>query len=317
MMSGLSIKDIKQQAIENNSDYSRIILYYDRYMQSGNIEDANMFIKYISRYCTGEVCRILISKGCYSKENIEDIIQEGSISSWKNLKEDYDEKTQVNHVIALYRTIYRTKALDFVRKKVSEQVKYKPVSIEKNDESEWKTDILPPDKSIDDIYDEKECREVIMNIITMYCEALVADYKIPQRNLALFYSKILYHLECGEGSYLSSPKWAITRMGQMKVCELKDESNQVFTKEIRKGLCWSENYINAIGSVCAETGLEIPFNNVIYTSAFSKERIENLSENMHNVLVKNVAKRLKENRVESERCIEYVRNMSAFRKFFS
>lgn len=310
------IETLQINMVKTNNSILQILSYYKDYVLDGNENSLNQLIALLQKYVLNDVSRILLGKYCYSKENLEDVMQIGSLNAWKVAKKDCSEHLVRDNMLSYYKGIYIKSALGFIRDNVKNKINYQPVSIDEKLNEEIPIDILPPVEGVEEQYEKTESNTVYWEIFVMYCQALSIDYKIPPRNLALFYSRILYHIECNTDNSLSSPKWAIERMGKMTVRKLRDESNLVFKKFIDDSIRWSKEFNDSIEIPYPEANPILPFGNVIYTDAFKKERIENLSENMHSVLIKAVHKKLKNDIKISNKMASYVEHSVKLAKLF-
>lgn len=301
----------------NNSKINRIEVSYRDYLETGNADSLNVFLQSICDFSSPDVYKILNNTYCYSKENYEDVLQIGSTYAWKVIVADKETGYPREKIVAYFRGIYQKKALDFVRNTVNCRVRTPGVSIEEMlGDEDVPIDILPPTISAESEYEIEERKEVYWGIFTIYCEKLIEDYKIPQRNFALFYSKILYHLEESNDLRYSSSKWAIERMGIKNVGQLKKESEHILVHSVNKKLKWTDEFVDAIKRPCREADEFEPFVNIIYTRVFTKDRIDNLTESMHNVLVKAINRELCNDSDKSKRMISYVENMPKISKLF-
>ncbi len=308
--------DIRLDMMKSNVTIDQIDSYYKDYVESGNEQSLNCFIGAMTKFALEKVKRILTAGGCKDNENLRDVLQNGAYFAYKAIKADRENCYIRDNTVWYFNKIYINQAYSFIRKDVEYKTKYNPVSVDEALQAEIPVDILPPTESVEVTYGKEEFRRLFQVIFTIYSRELTLDYKIPQRNFALFYSTILYQIECINAPNLSSSKWAIERMADNTVARLADESGKKFVEHVDKDITWSKEFIEALEHPCAELDTTEPLRDIVYTEAFSKKRIDDLSENMQKVLYRRVNKILKANPALLRQVAEYIDGTIKLRRKF-
>lgn len=235
------------------------------------------------------VCRHLKNAGSYTDENEHTAIQESRIAVWNTINRAKKNNEMIDHFAYYAFAIYKKRTLDCIRNVSRMRQYYYFASAEDTDYKD--NGIYPP--YYDDYGEIREKRKVFDGVFRIYCISLLNSDAFPPRCLALFYARILPHLlfEIPD-SKGASAKWAFERMAERTVGRLTQDSERVIKNDIDHSMRWGQSYMSQLDQEIHVSGKNWRLRDVVYTSEYDKDKIEDWAEYMHKVIMKDAYMRL-------------------------
>ena len=270
-------------------------------------QDFDTLIQLIEESVLSWIRKQLWIAGCYSEDEENTILQDARLAVW-NAVQSAVKGSEIVGKFAFYALgIYKNKARDRIRSISRQRKKYTFVTIRRQDDEEeenWE-DIYPPYH--EDYGEKEERRKVYEGLFRLYCSTLMSSKAFPPRCLALYYARILPHLLSEiPDSKAASAKWAFERMDHFTVWRLTQDSEKTLKADIDDRLAWNENYMIQLNDEVIIAEYTGRLKDVVYTSAYNKEKIEDWSEYMHKTIMKAACRRLSEDKALSAQVKEYV-----------
>ena len=280
---------------ENRGKLSKRIekLYFD-YIQFGNIETYNKMLQLLDSYCENWVRAQLKRSGCYTLETEEDALQESRMAVWTVVKNDYQNKKPRNAFSYYAFNIYKHKTFDEIRKIVNQRKRYGDKSL---DDSVGDNNVsmleLIPTETLEETEMHKEEQSVYSKLFFVYCVSFTESTSFPPSLLALYYARVLPHLlQSIPDTKGTSAKWALETMGDMKIWELKNDSELSMERLIDANLKWCNEFVEQIEENINIAGKYVKLADIIYTKIYNKGKIEDWADYMHKATIKKAMKRI-------------------------
>lgn len=233
----------------------------------------NEIIKLTDKLCRSWVRKSMLSVGCYSSDNEETVMQNARMAVWDTLQKTDDVKPAETFPFYAF-GIYKIKALDFIKLFCRERKKADLESIDNPEFGEL------PSEPFD--IDRDRIRAVYEGVLIAYCRTFLEMRDPLQSRLALAYSRVLAHLlDAIPYSKGASAKWAFDKMKDLTVLRLTQSSETVLRKDLCPNLAWSEESRSQLNDEIVFSSQSIPLARLIYTDAYSKDKIEDWAETMH------------------------------------
>ena len=261
----------------------------------------------LDAYCTPWVRKQLSRTGCYCDENEHTVLQNARLAVWEAITKDV-ESGSLRDSFAFYAFgIYKKKALDVIRKVTRIRVKIDVRSISEPIGYEGKTleDDLPPVQP--DFGELEEQRSMYEKIFHTYCVAFLTSKAFPPRCLALYYARVLPHLTGAiPDTKATSPKWAVERMGDRSMGELKVDSEAELQRDVDATLSWGSLFVQQLETETDIAGRPMPLRDVVYTAVYEKGKISDWADYMHKVTVQAAARLVSQDRQLLHLVTEYI-----------
>lgn len=289
---------------------------YEKYVSDGNENDFNMLIGDVDSYCIFWIRKNLWKIGCYSDDNVMNILQEGRLAVWKILEQDKETNVLRDEFAPYVFKIYENKTMDAIRKIVRERVKYNFVSIdEKVGEKETPIiEYIPSNEDIDPAL-RNEQQLLFGGMFVLYCSSLVNAEVFPPMSLALYYARILPHLLHDiNDSKGASAKWAFDHIGKRKIKELKTDSEDFMSTNVDNTLKWCLYFNERLLEIVPELGKKEQLKDIVYAEVYDKCKIEDWSEYMHKLCARKLFEAVYSDEKLSSLAEEYIGERDRLRK---
>lgn len=316
----------RQEAIALKLEYSdmqkenvrTIQELYCQYFEEGSNDIIKELLIMMDKCCLDWIRKSLWAAGYYADDSVSEILQESRIGVWTAMEKDRQAgKIRDNFMYYAY-GIYRHKTQNLIRKYSSERKKiFYPDYGKDADESETGREPIQersnPQPGSDMVLIDQEKRELYSTIFIIYCKKFMTNPTYPPRGLALCYARVLPHL-LGEisDSKGASAKWAFERMKGQTVGMLKDDSEDILQDHIDRDLHWCDEFVQQLeqqADIPEETCL---LRDIVYTSFFRKEKIEDWAEAMHKTTVKMVSNEIMADADLKNKIVEYAESRDRF-----
>lgn len=285
---------------ERKSKAQQIQTLYQCYLDGVNKEKTfEDLIKHLEEFSYGRVKEILKKSPHYSLQDVEDIIQETSLSIL-----DLLEKHRTNHenmdAFPWYaRRIYENKATDFVRESYRKKGDLPTRTLGILTEEGKEIDIIGKN-NIEEAEEESYERaklSVIRKLRCLYCDTMMNHDTEPQKLLALCYGRLIFLLDhmyrCGTVSKtLSSPKWAQAQMEGQTLISLSEKSQGVIRKYIHRELAWGQPFREYMPQTSPYHPF-LPWEALVYTDHFTLAQTSNWIESIQKSIVKDAKKKIR------------------------
>ena len=256
----------------------------------------------------------LKNKGCFNDETLDDAFCRAEIGIWKAAK-NREIPCDVNSTefCAYSYGIYMNSVKGVVRSYYSKhnQVNVNTISVEQKNEAgvnllQSRDDDGQFSKRINGVtklmntelhnagYD-REKDHVYQRLLYEYFVTLMDVKVVPQKSLALIYSRIIPHLlkEIPDEK-ASSAKAAFRRMEGKTVYELKVEAERLFQKRLFMDVSFGDAFLEQLNtSICVGDNATL-IRDIMYTNIYDEDKIEHWSDDLHRIVIRDTYKRLKE-----------------------
>lgn len=289
---------------------------YERYIVQEKEYDFETLLKEIDLYCISWVRKQLWKTGCYSEDTEHTAMQESRFAVWKIIEENRKAKTPRDNFAYYAFGIYKHKVIDEIRKFETNRKKYDIYSLNEPVGDSGKT-IEDKIQSVqfDDYIKRTEQRRLYSKIFVMYCQSFLESTTFPPRSLALFYARVLPHLEGAiPETKGASAKWAYEHMGNRDINSLKEDSEKYLQVNIDRKLCWCDGFACKLSETVTKNGKDEVLGKIVYTATYNKGKIEDWADNMHKVTTKKTMMLVVNDAELMELAEEYISNDDALYK---
>lgn len=310
------IMNLMKRAEEQKKKSVTIQSIYEKYVMQGESRDFEILLTEMDSYCVSWVRKQLWKTGSYSEDNEYTAMQESRLAVWKIIEEDKNKGTVRENFVYYAFGIYKHKVMDEIRKFSSSRKKYDIHSLNEPIGNEGKTleDSVPP-VQFDEGIKSVEQRTLYGRIFILYCQAFLKSGTFPPRSLALFYARVLPHLEGAiPETKGASAKWAYERMGSRSINSLKEDSEKYLQEKIDRTLCWCDEFVCKLSEMITENGVCEMLGKIIYTATYNKGKIEDWADNMHKATTKASMQMVVKDKELLELAEEYISNNDALYK---
>ncbi len=274
---------------------------------------------------TGLVTKKLENANCYSRDAVDDVLEDASLDIWKMVVNSRFHKSVQASFAAYCATIYRNKTVDFIRALCKQQKQYGFVDSLDRDISEDGDTLgnFVGDSSAGSTpashYEEQIRQNLLRTLFLMYCQSLT-EKPVPPRGLALYYAQVAPHLlhvleeeDTILDSKLSSPKWAHQKMGRYTISQLSDRSEQELEHYISPALAWCAAFRQQLTDPIPLPGQKQPttLGDLIYTDAYTQKQTGHMADYMHQQIMQELARRIQQDEHLTSMVVAYVQNMDS------
>lgn len=273
----------------------------------------------------GMVSKKLKNANCYSREAVDDVLEDASLDIWKMVVNSRFNKSVQDSFASYCATIYRNKTVDFIRALCKQQKQYGFVDSLDRDISEDGDTLgnFVGDPSTDNSpvshYEEQIKQNLLRTLFLMYCQSLT-EKPIPPRGLALYYAQVAPHLlhileeeDTILDTKLSSPKWAHQKMGRHTINQLSDRSEQELKHYISPSLTWCAAFRQQLSEVVPSPVQELPITlgNLIYTDTYTQKQTGHMADYVHQQIMQELARRIQQDERLTSMVVAYVQNIDS------
>lgn len=311
------IESLISASNERSRQVNKIQSLYEEYVATLSEFTFNELIRLLDSFALSWVRTHLQIAECYSDDNLDIVMQDARLGVYNAARNKSGQ--QLNKPFAYYAFgIYKIKTKDLIRNVVDQRSKLPTVPLDgQPGQDGGKEPGDNPPGPVNPVED-KEKRRVYAGVFRLYCSALVNAESFPPMCLALFYARILPHLFSEiPDTKAASAKWAFERMGKLTVLELTQDSETTLQSYIDNSLTWCVYYMEQL-----EKELEplpskdrLRLKDIVYTSEYNKDKIEDWSEHMHKRTVKHAIKYLYADKELLELVMEYAASSQTLQKF--
>ncbi len=298
--------------------HSEIQDAYEAYFRNGSDADFEALIHVLDDCCKSYVRTKLKMSGCYSYETEQDIMQESRIGVWKLLEKERSGKSISKNFASYAFVIYKNKTLDEIRKCFGSKKKMPAVSLSETIGQDGVEigDTIPGKKDMDPV-DLAEQRELFRTIFLYYCRSFLETKNFPASPLALYYARVMPHLiDMVSENIATSAKWAFGYIGEMKIDEMKTESESFLADHVEKTLRWGEEFVRQMDDLIDVNGDKVRVRDIVYTQNYDQRKIADWSEYMHKNCVKNSYRMIMADKRILGLAVEYISHRDALFAFF-
>ncbi len=231
---------------------------------------------------------------CCSDENINTVLQDGSLAVWQNIKKDIANGVSRGNFINFSYGIYRNKTNELIRNTVQADKNLPRTSLDAdicegfslNSVLFGETDTNP---EVD--LEREERRRLFAALQIIYCFSFMNSDAFPPRALALYYARVLPHeLNEIKDTKTVSAVWAYKTMGERIIRRLKDESEKNIRRDFSKKLRWGESFNRQLRE--KPDIYSKPLSEQVYTKLYGKKQIEDWADSMHRTTYKAAADKI-------------------------
>ena len=300
---------------ERSPQVNKIQILYEEYSVTSSDVTFNELIQLLDNFAISWVRKHLQNAECYSDDNLETVMQDARLGVYNAARNKIGQ--ELNKSFAYYAFgIYKIKTKALIRNVIDQRTKLPTVPIEELSGQDGKKE---PGANLPEpvIWGEgKEKRRVYAGVFRLYCFALVNAETFPPMCLALFYARILPHLMSEiPDTKAASAKWAFKRMRDFTVLELTQDSEATLQSYIDSSLTWCFYYMEQLEKEPSPSKDHRRLKDIVYTSEYDKDKIEDWSEYMHKRTVKHAIKYLYADKEMLELVIEYSASSQTLQKF--
>lgn len=261
---------------------------------------------------------------CYNEENEHTTLQEAHLAVWLMIRKSREEN-QIRASFASYcKGVYYYKVQDVIRSvlETKKRLGGQELSIEEElpDEGGKLEDFIADPQyqgnQVEIIAANSETSELFDRLFKIYCYALTQAEAEPQRELALYYSRVLPHvlhlyygIETIPDKKAASPKWAMEKMKNKSIGTLGLESEKQMKQLISQKLFWCDKFWKQMERNMKTSSGVRPVKEVIYVVQFDEKQIGHMAEYMHQVVAKQWSKLVKKDASLSKGAMEYTVEM--------
>lgn len=263
-----------------------------------------------------QVRNLLKQNGCFNEESEHTALQEARLAIWQQVRKCRENGKPDPDFIRYCKGIYYHKGMDVVRtqntyrRRFSDKLGRAPVSLDAPLPDGGKNlgaTIRDGHSDLESGISLDEQRWVFNSLFVLYCKCLVNAKAEPPRELALFYARIFPHVvEAIPEEKMASAKWAFEHMKGQTVQKLGEKSESEMRELINHTLRWHENFWRQLEQTICVGDEKTLLKDVIYTDAYSKNKIEDWSESMHRTVVKEAVKIVMKDSRLVESAVEYI-----------
>lgn len=309
------IESLIRESHRREEQINRIQELYKICVEDFSQQAFTELIQLEERFTLPWVRRHLWSSGCYNDENEHEAMQESRLAVW-NLISNADVRNDAIDNFAYYAfAIYKRRTADIIRKewRKRKRLDLLPIDEMTNGAEGGGAGTIPP--TYEDFGEKDLKRKVYAGVFRVYCISMLNSKAFPPRCLALCYARILPHLASEiPDTKAASAKWAYERMAQLSVWMLTQASEKTLKASVDKELAWGPRYIAQLDDEVIEKGNRIRLRDVIYTSVYDKDKIEDWAESMHKATLKEACRTLQEDQELMGHVKEYASTERVLRK---
>ena len=268
------------------------------------------------RFALPWVRRHLWNAGCYSHDNEDTVMQEVRIAIWKTIVDAGNAGHEIDRFAYYILSICKNKTFDVIRLEMRERKRrdLNPIGEENRDGESIPMGKLP--SNYDDYGEKDEKRQIYESVFRIYCFSMMNSTAFPPRCLALHYARVLPHLLSEiPDTKAASAKWAFERMDHLSVRMLTQDSEQTLKECVDEKLEWGPRYVEQLGNEILVNEKRLCLGDVIYTSIYDKDKIEDWSDSMHRTVMKKAVKILVEDQTLLGLVTEYASTERVLRRF--
>lgn len=288
-----------EKGCARQSEQDQIEQLYDTYLATGDRWALDDLLAVAAKTSRKRVTWILSQNPDFRLADVDDALQDGSLAVSQKIEKDRLTHERQSGFPYYVRTIYRNKALDFIKREYDKAQQNPVISLDDlNTDGEGKIrEFLGQDVfgELEESKLELERQSVCGQYLYMYVNTLMSYGNDPQKPLALCFAKILYQLEAlfkalEDPQTSSSITWAWSRMGEKNLLQLGMDSQCSVQTYLNKNLYWKKPFLTKLTEESPYNG--VLWKDLVYTQVFSKKQTSNWVESIHKSVFLQTARKM-------------------------